>query len=116
MSRYTQHDGQYRFIAGIQYQLKQDLVWHIGAVDGPEFVVPSGFIFDVSVPPFLRWLINPHNVAFFKAAALHDRMLINGWSRITAGAEFHNALRADGVPAVTRIVMWLAVSLWKYGT
>lgn len=114
MSRYTEEmqrfvrqvDGRYRLVAA--------LPWHIGHVGGPVITVPVGFVFDVSIPWFARWVFNPNARQYFKAAALHDFLLIEGFDRLTAGACFHEALRADGVPTWRRLVMWLAVSLWKY--
>jgi hypothetical protein len=61
-----------------------------------------------------RRLFDPKDHRFMKAAALHDWLLDRDWSRLTAGAIFHNALQADGVVLWRRLVMWLAVSLWKY--
>lgn len=114
MSHYTQSDVYADYVGGGKYKLTRSIVWHIGSPTGPVFVVPVGFVFDVSVPTWLRWLFLTDDPAYFKAAALHDKMLSDGWSRITAGAEFHNALKASGVSAWRRLVMWLAVSLWKY--
>ena len=114
MSAYTSHAGAVR-VSGIVYKLTEPMLWRIGHKDGPIYVVPEGFTFDVSVPRLLRLLFDPHRADFHKAAALHDHMLQSGWSRITAGAEFHNALKADGVGAITRLVMFLAVVLWQYG-
>lgn len=113
MSDYTDHLGAVP-IGGIRYRLTRQLVWRVGHVDGPVYVVPRGFEFDVSVPAPLRWLFDPHRADFHKAAALHDHMLEGGWSRITAGAEFHNALKADGVGPLLRLVMLIAVLLWKF--
>lgn len=114
MSAYTDHFGAVH-VGGIGYRLTRDLVWHIGHLNGPAFTVPAGYRFDVSVPWGLRWLFDPHRPDFHKAAALHDRMLDEGWSRITAAAEFHNALKADGVAMWRRLVMFLAVALWRFG-
>lgn len=113
MSAYTEHDGPV-LVGGIVYRLSRPLVWRIGHEDGPAYVVPAGFEFDMSVPRFLRWLFDPHRADFHKAAALHDHMLDAGWSRITAGAEFHNALKADGVRAWKRLAMLIAVLIWKF--
>lgn len=113
MSAYTRHDGPV-LVHGIVYRLTSPLAWRIGHIDGPEYLVPVGFEFDVSVPVGLRWLFNPHRADFHKAAALHDHMLQAGWSRITAAAEFHNALGADGVSTWRRLVMLLAAILWRF--
>ncbi|WP_163268899.1 DUF1353 domain-containing protein [Chelativorans alearense] len=114
MSAYTEFTGTVRHVGGIRYTLTEPLIWHIGVEDGPAYTVPAGYIFDVSVPAFLRWLTDPHDKRYFKASALHDHMLEADWSRITAAAEFHNALMADDVPALRRLVMFLSVALWKY--
>ena len=115
MSHYTAARLSVEAIGGGRYRLTSSIVWRIGSATGPVYVVPVGFEFDVSVPWLLTWLFSPDDPRFFKAAALHDKMLADGWSRITAGAEFHNALAADGVPVWQRLLMWLAVSLWRYG-
>lgn len=115
MSHYTAGPAIAEPVDGGKYRLVQSIIWHVGSATGPVYVVPVGFVFDVSVPWWLTWLFNPDDPHFFKAAALHDRMLSEGWDRITAGAEFHNALKADGVPTWQRLMMWLGVSLWKYG-
>ncbi|WP_263618114.1 DUF1353 domain-containing protein [Pseudooceanicola nanhaiensis] len=62
----------------------------------------------------MRWLFDPAAPEYLKAAALHDWLLSEGWDRMTAGAVFHNALAADGVSVWRRLVMWLAVSLYRY--
>lgn len=116
MSAYTDHAGPVDVtrLDGIKYRLERDLTWRIGHIDGPSYTVPAGFTFDVSVPRLLRWLLNPHDRRLLKAAALHDHMLEAGWSRITAGAEFHNALKADEVTAWRRLAALLAVLVWKF--
>ncbi len=116
MSAYTDHAGPIEVtqLEGIRFRLERELIWRIGHIDGPVYRVPEGFTFDVSVPRFLRWLFSPHDRRMLKAAALHDHMLESGWSRITAAAEFHNALKADGVGAARRLAMLMAVLLWKF--
>lgn len=114
MSRYTQEPLHFAQQVDGRYRLTAPLVWHIGHIGGPEYVVGAGFVFDVSIPWFARWAFNPHAREYFKAAALHDSMLLEGFDRVTAGAAFHEGLRAEGVTMWRRFVMWLAVSLWKY--
>ena len=113
MSKYTNYIGVKR-TGGIEYELTEDLVWHIGHVTGPEYRVPKGFKFDVSIPKMLQWLFNPHERAYHKAAAMHDDMLNKNWSRITAGAEFYDALKADGVKLWRRVLMFLGVVFYRY--
>jgi len=115
MSSYTKPSDWCKPVGGIVYVATKPLSWEVG-VKGSGLVinVPEGALFDVSIPVGLRWLFDPHNPAYLKAAALHDEMLLRGWARTTAGAEFHEALRADKVSAWRRLVMWLAVSLFKF--
>lgn len=102
-------------IGGIMFRLTEPLTWAIGKADsGMEYTVPAGFIFDVSIPVWLRWAFNPTNRHFLKAAALHDHMLFYGWSRIQAAAVFHDALKASGVSVWRRLTMFIAVALWRY--
>jgi hypothetical protein len=115
MSAYTDAVGWAERLDGIRYRVVKPLRWEVGSEgSGLWLEVPPGRVFDVSVPRLARWLFNPHDPRFRRAAALHDEMLVLGWSRLTAGAEFAEALRADGVGAGCRFAMWLAVSLWRW--
>ncbi len=76
--------------------------------------MPAGFRVDVSVPIPLRWLFSPHDPRFLKAAALHDHMLNEGWNRIEAAGPFERALAADGTSLWRRLVMFLAVALYRF--
>lgn len=115
MRKYT-HPGDWcTLVSGIRYVSTEALVWAIGTEgSGLIVTIPEGVTFDVSIPCGLRWLFDPHDGRYLKAAALHDELLRKGWHRITAAAIFHEALQADGVSAWRRLVMWLAVSLFKY--
>lgn len=115
MSRYTEPGPWAEHVEGIEYRVRLPLVWEIG-IKGSKlfFTVPAGAPFDVSVPRPLRWAFDPHDPRFLKAAALHDEMLRCGWNRVTAGAVFNEALRADRVGSGCRFVMWLAVSVFKW--
>lgn len=114
MSAYTASPVAFAPAGGIRFRLTAPLVWHVGNADGPVVTVDEGFVFDVSVPRIFRWLFNPRDRRYLKAAALHDWLLTHGWDRITAGAIFHAALAADGVPAWRRAVMLIAVQFYKY--
>jgi hypothetical protein len=114
VSAYTAYHFAFTAAGGIRFRLTEPLTWRVGAIDGPIIVVDADFVFDVSVPRAFRWLFNPLDRRYLKAAALHDWLLEYGWDRITAGAVFHQALRADGVSAWRRIVMLLAVQLYKF--
>lgn len=115
MSAYTSPANWCKPIGGIRYVSVKPLTWEVG-VKGSGFLVtvPAGTEFDVSIPRVFRWLFDPHNPHYLKAAALHDELLRREWARTTSGAEFHEALKADGVSLWRRLVMWLAVSLFNF--
>jgi hypothetical protein len=104
----------YESTGGTLYTTTSPLTWGIGREGGPPITVPPGFAFDVSVPPGLRWWASPHDPRYLRAAAIHDWLLTDGWWRVTAGAVFLEALRADGVGRTRRLLMWLAVSLYRW--
>ena len=115
MSAYTKAEDWCLPVGGILYQSIRPLSWEVGVMgSGLIVTVPAGTVFDVSIPRGLRWLFDPHDPHYLKAAALHDEMLLRGWARTKAGAEFHEALKADKVAMWRRLLMWLAVSLFKY--
>ena len=114
MSAYTSSDDVIHLVGGMRYALVAPLVWHVGTESGPVYEVPAGYEFDVSIPWWARWIFSPHERAYHKAAALHDHMLEAGWNRMTAGGEFHEALKADGVAMWRRLIMFLAVVLYRY--
>jgi len=102
-------------IGGGDYLTDAPIRWDIGRKgSGLTYVVPAGFRFDVSIPGLFQWAFNPKDRRFLKAAALHDHMLIDGWSRVESAAVFHEALKADGVSSLKRLAMFLAVALWRY--
>lgn len=137
VSAYTKPGAWSVWAGGILYRSTAELVFEVGALgSGLRVSVPAGVTFDVSVPQhkpapinpfrwpfwflravfviFANWLVDVHDERFRKAAALHDVLLRAGWDRATAGAVFHSALKADGVPRWQRLLMWLAVSLFKF--
>lgn len=83
--------------------------------DGISVEAPAGFVFDVSVPRWATWLISPHDARFMQAAAVHDFALQElGWPRELAAAPFGIALRQAGVSRAKRLVMVLAVIIWRW--
>lgn len=101
---------------GIKYRLTQPIDWGVGTPkSGLRIKIQPGRVFDVSVPRGLRWLIDPHNPKYRIAGLIHDELLhVHNWTRMRAGGEFHDALRAGGTPPVQALAMWLAVSVFKY--
>lgn len=114
MSAYTDNPG-WLSPDGDGYRVERHIWWELGRVTSGLWIeVPPGFRFDVSVPWFARWLFSPHDKRFLKAAALHDWLLADGWSSVEAAGVFHQAMKADGVPRWRRLVMFLAVVLFRF--
>jgi len=102
--------------SGKRYKVTKGFTWEIGAKGSGLFIfVPSGFVFDGSVPWYLRWLISPHNPRYLLAFALHDYALHElGWDRESAAAPFSEALRACKVDPVRRFAMAVSVFIYKW--
>lgn len=114
MSVYTTARDWYASRTGGGYLTIDPISWEIGRKGSGLFVtVPAVFFFDVTVPRALRWLFDPHDPRYLKASALHDYLLLQGWDRPSAGAVFYAALKADAVPFLRRLAMWLGVSLFR---
>lgn len=112
MSEFTKLIDWAKPLQGTDYMTVKDLSFDVGRKgSGWTVTVPIGFVFQVSIPKWLRWLLNPHDVRFLKAAAIHDKMLIDKLDRKTSGAVFYDALRAAGVPWLLAHCMWFAVSM-----
>ena len=115
MSAFTEAAGWYKPAEGITYVTTKPLTWEIGMEgSGLFYTVPVGAVFDVSIPWGLRWVLDPRDPRFHKAACIHDHMLEAGWDRPSAGGAFHAALKASGVGILTRLAMFFAVTLWKW--
>jgi hypothetical protein len=114
LSKFTDQSNWYKpFGAG--YVTTDTLEWEVGKVgSGLWLRVLWGFAFDVSVPLALRWLFNPRDPRYHKAAALHDYALAQGWDRVASAAVFNDALKAGGVGSVERFAMTVGVIAWKW--
>lgn len=112
MSKYTEDSHNFENTSGINFKTLDEIHWYLDK--NLSVTVPEGFVFDVSVPYCLRLVFNPKDKQYLKAAALHDYLLQNGWTRLVAGGIFHDALLADGVTTWRRLLMWFSVSLWNY--
>jgi hypothetical protein len=99
---------------GINYVVTRSFEHDTGLPGGCVLLVYEGFIFNCSIPRGLRWLLNPHNPRYLRAAAVHDLLLKMGIDRVRAGAEFHAVLKEDGVSMIERYFMWKAVSTFKF--
>jgi len=100
---------------GRAFRVLAPLTWHVGAKgSGLSVTVPTGFTFDASVPWWGRWYQDPLDPKLRRASALHDWALANGWRRIPAASLFEDALYADGVGRVRRLILSLAVIVNKW--
>jgi hypothetical protein len=101
---------------GIRYRTTEKIDWGLGhPLSNTRLKIDAGQVFDVSVPRGLRWLFDPHDPRYRLAGLIHDELLhVNRWTRMRAGGEFHDALRAGGTPVWRALVMWLAVSVFRY--
>lgn len=114
MSTFTRTLDWYELV-GDKYRVKSPLQWELARVgSGYWMTVPKDFQFDLSVPRWLTWLVDPQDPTCLKAAALHDFALQSGWERVSAAAVFNSALRAQKVNRWKRLVMVIAVVVWKW--
>ena len=115
MSRYTSLLNWYVPGKDIKFRTTKDVCWEIGSKgSGLWLVVPTGYEFDVSVPRLMRWIYDPKDARYLKAAALHDWALDLGWDAVSSAAAFSEALRADGVGRMRRLSMVLAIVWYKF--
>lgn len=98
----------------IDYVVVQSFTHDTGLEGGDKVLINEGFVFNCSIPRFLRWLLDPHDPRYLRASAVHDMLLKLGMDRRRAGAEFEAVLRGDGVRGVELFAMWLAVSSFKF--
>ncbi|GAA6163246.1 hypothetical protein NBRC116590_09500 [Pelagimonas sp. KU-00592-HH] len=116
MSLYTELRDWYEPIGGIRYRTTKEICWEVGRKGSDLWViVPTGYPFDVSIPRFLWWLLDPHDPRFLKAGALHDFLLHDAlWDRVSSAAAFSDSLRAEKVGRFKRLMMVFAVIAWKW--
>lgn len=115
MSAATEHRG-WEPVDDYAYSPGDNVAWEIGAKgSGWVLTVPAGFVFDSSVPWFLRWLVSPHHEPWLLAAAVHDRLLSLGHDKAFAAGEWLRAVRANAardnkawlaLPAYYGVVIW----------
>lgn len=109
MSAFTEHESYVEVDPGF-FVLTAPLAWEVGKKgSGLVYTVPAGFRFDVSIPGWLQWLLSPTDRRFLLAGAVHDAMLVDGWSRNRAAIEFYHGLKAMGVGRILRFAMTAAV-------
>ena len=103
-------------VAGIQYVTTTEIDWGLFHPQSTRrLIIAPGRVFDVSIPTYLRWAFDPHDPRYRIAGLVHDVLLEEAKAtRIRAGGEFHDALRAGGTPVWRALLMWLAVSVFRY--
>jgi hypothetical protein len=104
MSKYTSFES-YSEVPDISstYKLDDDLVWHMGFLNGPSVTIPKDFVFEVTIPKWAYWvfpffipLFNwaRSNQAFVLASCVHDWFLETGADKLVSAGEFRRALSA----------------------
>lgn len=88
--------------------------WEVGFKGNGQWVtIPEGTAFDVSVPWFLRWFIDPRDERWFLGALVHDYLLVSGrLGRAQAAAEFYDGALAGGAPPWKARLAFVAVATW----
>lgn len=102
---------------GERYRVINSFTWNIGGWQSAKVMISEGFTFNISAPKWLRrfrWI--RCNEKWLLASCIHDRLINDGMDRMTAGSQFHNALRRSGVSKPVAVFLWLVVSLRKYGS
>lgn len=113
MSKFTRHFSYCEVQPRGTFMLLQPLIWEVGRLDsGLVVTVPKGFRFDVTVPKWLRWLIDRRQRRYLLAAAVHDHLLKDGWSRNRAAIEFYHGLKAMDVNRTERVLLTACVLVW----
>lgn len=115
MGAYTDAPIVFERLDGIRYRQHGRTSWELGHKGSGHWEhVENGTVFDVSIPWALRWIFDPHDPRYLKAAALHDELLRRGFDRVTAAGAFNEALKADGVSAVRRFAMTAATAFYRW--
>lgn len=100
-----------------KWQLSQDFIIKI---DGQEYCVPEGYIFDgASIPWWMWWLFPPRYRPAWRAAAFHDCCYSHWYRQITkefADRAFHAIMLADGAsPAIADKFYWAVKTFGRGG-
>lgn len=92
----------------------ENVSWEFGKKgNGVWITVPIGTEFDVSVPWWARWFINPCDERWFLGALVHDYLLASGRvGRAQAAAEFYDGALAGGAPPWKARLAFVAVAAW----
>ena len=79
---------------GDRYVLTAPLEWRVGARTSDwRLVVPAGFVFDISVPRVLTWIVSRHHRPWMIGSAIHDYLLAHGYDPLFAASEWARACR-----------------------
>lgn len=88
-------------------------------IDGVEYTVPAGYIFDgSSIPRIVWWLFPPSYAPAWEASCLHDYCYSHLWRRVTktfADAAFHSIMLANGAQPWIANLFHAAVSRFGKG-
>ena len=113
MSKFTDLENWYD---PISRSTTKTLEWDIGRLgSGFTIQVPVGFSFEMSVPKWLTWLVDPTAPKYQKAACLHDYSLeVLRFDRVSSASLFADALRSESVNGGVILAMTFAVIIWNW--
>ena len=111
MSAATKYDDFER--VGRFYKTGSPLTWAIGRkLSAWKLDIPADFVFESSIPWWLRWLVSPHRREWLLAACVHDYLLAHGYDAAFAAGEWYRAAKAMDAgnwllrPALAAIIWW----------
>ena len=105
--------GDLKHLEDTDYCCKEDIVWEIGTKGSLlVLLVVKHTRFNVSVPKWLTWLVNPHDTDLLYASALHDEALNKNFHPTIASGIFMRALRARGMGVFKSWLFFHATLYW----
>lgn len=99
-----------------RWEIRKEIIVNL-ITDGSRYVVIKGFITDLASIPRIFWAILPPFGKYILAAIIHDYMYKSKQvSRKFADKEFLLRMKEDGVPFLTRNIMYHTVRAfgWLY--
>lgn len=95
------------------YKTNYPLTWEIGTKgSGWTLEIEPETTFDISVPRYLEWILNPHDRRILLAALVHDELLKRGHDVAFASSEFRRAAIARGASKFFAWNLFLTTLVW----
>lgn len=95
------------------YKTSAPLVWEIGAKGSAWHLnIKPGTTFDISVPLWMEWALDPHDRRILLAALVHDELLRQGHDVAFASSEFRRAAIARGASKWMAWTLFTTTLVW----